>query len=182
MRVPTPAGAYLAVLKVEQTFFKGLRTLVNPMARAQIDIALLFTTRITRLFAYGFLSVVLALYLEQVGLSEQAIGVLLTLTLIGDAGISLWMTTSADRIGRRRMLVLGAALMIVAGVVFISTGNPLVLTIAAILGVISLVETKLAPSCPSNKPRSPNSCHTNGARGYLPGITLSAHLRRPQAR
>ncbi len=115
------------------------------MARSQIDIALLFTTRITRLFAYGFLSVVLALYLAQVGLSEQAIGLLLTLTLIGDAGISLWITTSADRIGRRRMLVLGAALMILAGVVFISTGNPLVLTIAAILGVISPSGNEIGP-------------------------------------
>lgn len=119
--------------------------MVNPMARAQIDIVLLFITRITRLFAYGFLSVVLALYLEQVGLSEQAIGVLLTLTLVGDAGISLWMTTSADRIGRRRMLVLGAALMIVAGVVFILTGNPLVLTIAAIVGVISPSGNEIGP-------------------------------------
>lgn len=139
------AGAWLDVLKVDQTVLKGLRTLVNPMARAQIDIALLFITRITRLFAYGFLPVVLALYLEQVGLSEQAIGVLLTLTLVGDAGISLWMTTSADRIGRRRMLVLGAALMILAGVVFISTGNPVVLTIAAILGVISPSGNEIGP-------------------------------------
>lgn len=115
------------------------------MGRSRIDIALLFTTRITRLFAYGFLSVVLALYLEQVGLSEQAIGVLLTLTLVGDAGISLWITISADRLGRRRMLVLGAALMILAGVVFISTGNPLVLTIAAILGVISPSGSEIGP-------------------------------------
>lgn len=118
---------------------------MNPIARSRIDIALLFATRITRLFAYGFLSVVLALYLAQVGLSEQAIGLLLTLTLVGDAGISLWITTSADRIGRRRMLVLGTALMILAGVVFISTGNPLVLTIAAIVGVISPSGNEIGP-------------------------------------
>ena len=140
-----PVGAWLDLLKVDQPVLKGLRISVTPMARSQVDIALLFTTRITRLFAYGFLSVVLALYLEQVGLSEQAIGVLLTLTLVGDAGISLWMTTSADKLGRRRMLVLGAALMIVAGVVFISTGNPLVLTIAAILGVISPSGNEIGP-------------------------------------
>ena len=85
------------------------------MARSKIDISLLFVTRIVRLFAYGFLSVVLALYLAQIGFSEQAIGLLLTLTLVGDAGISLWITTSADRIGRRRMLVLGGMLMILKG-------------------------------------------------------------------
>jgi MFS family permease len=115
------------------------------MARSKIDIALLFVTRIMRLFAYGFLSVVLALYLAQVGLSEQAIGLLLTLTLVGDAGISLWITTSADRIGRRRMLVLGATLMILAGVAFVLTNNPILLMFAAIIGVISPSGNEIGP-------------------------------------
>lgn len=79
------------------------------------DIPLLFTTRSIRLFCYGFLSVVLALYLAQVGLSEKQIGLLFTLTLAGDAGISLWLTTSADHFGRKRTLILGALLMAGAG-------------------------------------------------------------------
>jgi hypothetical protein len=45
------------------------------------DIRLLFATRVTRLFAYGFLSVVLALYLAEADLSKIQIGILLTLTL-----------------------------------------------------------------------------------------------------
>jgi hypothetical protein len=49
------------------------------------NIFTLFSTRIIRLFCYGFLSVILALYLEQVGLIEQQIGLLFTLTLVGDA-------------------------------------------------------------------------------------------------
>ena len=69
------------------------------MAPSRPDIGLLFAARITRLFAYGFLSVVLALYLAQVGLDTRGIGLLLSLTLIGDAVISLWLTTSADRAG-----------------------------------------------------------------------------------
>lgn len=115
------------------------------MARSKIDIALLFATRIMRLLAYGSLSVVLVVYLVQVGLSEQVIGLLLTLTLVGDAGISLWITTSADRIGRRRMLVLGAALMILAGVAFLLTNNPILLIIAAIVGVISPSGNEIGP-------------------------------------
>jgi MFS family permease len=109
------------------------------------DIRLLFTTRILRLFAYGFLSVVLALYLAEAGLSEGQIGLLLTLTLAGDAGISLWLTTNADRLGRRRMLVIGAGLMILAGVVFLFTRNPLLLTLAAIIGVISPSGNEIGP-------------------------------------
>jgi predicted MFS family arabinose efflux permease len=109
------------------------------------DIPLLFTTRIVRLFCYGFLSVVLALYLAQAGLSEKQIGLLFTLTLVGDAGISLWLTTSADRFGRRRTLLLGALLMIGAGVVFILTKNPLLLMAAAIIGVISPSGNEIGP-------------------------------------
>ncbi len=97
----------------------------------------LFITRIARMFGYGFLSVVLVLYLTQAGLSETQIGLLLTLTLIGDTIISLWITTNADRIGRRRMLIVGAFLMVFAGVLFAVTRNFIFLLIAATIGVIS---------------------------------------------
>ena len=109
------------------------------------DITLLFSTRIIRLFCYGFLSVVLALYLTQAGLSEKTIGLLFTLTLAGDAGISLWLTTSADRFGRRRTLIAGALLMVGAGLVFIFTRNPVLLIVAAIIGVISPSGNEIGP-------------------------------------
>ena len=101
------------------------------------DGRLLFATRIARLFAYGFLSVVLMLYLTSLGLSVGKTGVLLTLTLVGDTVISLWMTTAADRIGRKRMLIAGAGLMLFAGVFFVLTHNFWLLLLAATIGVIS---------------------------------------------
>jgi len=97
----------------------------------------LFVTRIARMFGYGFLSVVLILYLEKAGLRQVQIGLLLTLTLIGDTLISLWITTNADRIGRRRMLILGSILMVFAGILFAVTRDFLFLLIAATIGVIS---------------------------------------------
>jgi len=110
-----------------------------------MDIKILFTTRIVRLFCYGFLSVILALYLIQVGLTEQQIGLLFTLTLAGDAGISLWLTTSADRFGRRHTLLIGALLMLGAGLVFIFTNNIVLLMAAAIIGVISPSGNEIGP-------------------------------------
>jgi len=118
---------------------------MRDLPRSRGAIRLLFTTRIVRLFCYGFLSVVLALYLAQVGLSEEQIGLLFTLTLAGDAGISLWLTTSADRFGRRRTLIAGALLMVGAGVVFIATRNPFMLMAAAIVGVISPSGNEIGP-------------------------------------
>jgi MFS family permease len=111
----------------------------------QRDAITLFSTRIIRLFCYGFLSVILALYLIQVGLDEKQIGLLLSLTLAGDAGVSLWLTTSADRFGRKRTLIIGALLMLGAGVVFIISHNVIVLMAAAIIGVISPSGNEIGP-------------------------------------
>src|SRR4051812_40781629 len=101
------------------------------------DVRILFLTRFVRLFAYGFLSVVLVLYLSAVGLTEGQIGLLLMLTLLGDTVVSLWITTTADRTGRRRMLQAGALLMVLGGGVFAVTGDFWLLLLAATLGVIS---------------------------------------------
>ena len=109
------------------------------------DIPLLFVTRVVRLLAYGSMSVVLVLYLDAVGVNEREIGVLLTMTLLGDTAISLWITTSADRIGRKKMLILGAGLMVVAGLVFIATNNFALLLIAATFGVISPSGSEVGP-------------------------------------
>src|SRR5512133_1629395 len=111
----------------------------------QRDITLLFSTRIIRLFCYGFLSVILALYLSAAGLAEGQIGLLFTFTLLGDAAISLWLTTSADRFGRKRTLILGSLLMMGAGLVFILTRNIWFLVIAAIIGVISPSGNEIGP-------------------------------------
>jgi MFS family permease len=101
------------------------------------DGIVLFLTRFLRLFAYGALSVVLVFYLVSLGLTESQVGLLLTLTLAGDIAISLLLTTRADRIGRRRTLIVGAILMAGAGVAFASTHNLLFLIIAGTIGVIS---------------------------------------------
>ena len=106
---------------------------------------LLFATRCSRMFAYGLLSVVLVLYLVEVGLQEWEVGLLLTLTLAGDTAISLWLTTTADRLGRRRTLILGAFLMVLAGIVFVSTGNFFLLVVAATIGVISPSGNEIGP-------------------------------------
>jgi MFS family permease len=97
------------------------------------------------MFAYGFLSVILALYLAALGFSDGAIGVVLSLTLAGDAAVSLWLTTHADRLGRRTTLVIGAALMAASGLVFAATRNTTVLALAAIAGVISPTGKEIGP-------------------------------------
>jgi MFS family permease len=109
------------------------------------DAALLFATRSVRLFAYGLYSVVLVLHLAAAGLSEARIGLLLSLTLAGDTALSLWITTRADRAGRRGMLLLGAALMVAAGLLFAVTRDFWLLLAAATLGIISPAGNEVGP-------------------------------------
>lgn len=105
-------------------------------------------TRFTRLFAYGALSVVLVFYLTDLGFNTSQVGLLLTLTLIGDTIVSLFLTTQADRIGRRRMLLLGAVLMIAAGALFAVTRNFPLLVVVATIGVISPSGNEVGPFLP----------------------------------
>ncbi|MDO8485778.1 MAG: MFS transporter [Candidatus Limnocylindrales bacterium] len=106
---------------------------------------LLFELRTLRMFGYGFLAVILVLYLDALGLDALTIGAILTLTLVGDTLISLWLTTNADRIGRRRVLIAGSLLMVVAGLVFALTSWPPLLILAATIGVISPTGNEVGP-------------------------------------
>ena len=106
---------------------------------------LLFLSRFLRLFAYGSLSVILVFYLVSLGLSETQTGLLLSLTLAGDVVISLFLTTRADRIGRRRMLLVGAILMAGAGLAFACTHNFSFLVVAGTIGVISPSGNEVGP-------------------------------------
>jgi MFS family permease len=113
-----------------------------PLSR---DARLLFTARIVRLFAYGFIAVVLVLYLAAIGLDDHRIGLLLSLTLFGDVLVSLVLTTRADSIGRKRTLLVGALLMIGAAIVFVITRDFTLLVLAATIGVISPSGNEVGP-------------------------------------
>jgi MFS family permease len=112
------------------------------------DIPLLFATRALRMFAYGLASVVLVLHLAAAGEPEARIGLLVSLTLLGDVAISLAVTTRADRVGRRRMLVLGGALMAAAGAAFAFTTSFPLLALAATVGVLSPSGNEVGPFLP----------------------------------
>jgi len=108
------------------------------------DGRLLFGTRCARMFAYGMLSVILVPYLQALGYLDRW-GTIISAALLGDIAVSLWMTTVADRVGRKRMLILGALLMIGAGLVFAATDNFALLLIAATIGVVSPSDKEVGP-------------------------------------
>ncbi len=106
---------------------------------------LLFATCGVRSLAYGFLSVILGLYLDACGLSATAIGWIFTAALAGGAMMTILITAIADSYGRKILLIVGALLMALAGWVFAISAHPLLLTIAAIFGTISPSGKEVGP-------------------------------------
>ncbi|MGQ0638983.1 MAG: MFS transporter [Nitrososphaerota archaeon] len=99
---------------------------------------LLLIARIVRTFAYGFLSIVLAIYLKLIGFDEILIGLVLSATLVNSVIFTLIASFYADKIGRRKVLIIYAFLMSVSGVIFLATDNYIALIAAALMGTINV--------------------------------------------
>src|SRR5579863_1488067 len=95
------------------------------------DGKLILGARVVRTFSYGFLSVVLAIYLNLLGFSSILIGIVLTATLVNSVIFNIVSSVYADKIGRKKFLILYAILMVVSAVIFFLTGNYVALIIAA---------------------------------------------------
>ncbi|GAA5872424.1 hypothetical protein JCM3774_004517 [Rhodotorula dairenensis] len=106
-------------------------------AHSRRDVALLLVSRFIRMAGFGAFAPVLILYLRHIGFSDRAVGLFLSATLLGDVALSLFVTWTADALGRRRMLALGSTLMAMSGLVFYFSRNYVLLLLAAIVGIIS---------------------------------------------
>ena len=69
------------------------------------------------MFSFGMVSVILLLYLNAVGIKEE-LGVLLSGIVFGDVFITFFLTTRADRFGRKKTLIVGTVLKLFAGIMF----------------------------------------------------------------
>jgi MFS family permease len=118
---------------------------ISSMLNTSRDVHLLLLTRFLRMCAYGSSTLVLALYFAALGHSDTKIGFFLSLTLVGDVGISLLLTLVADSLGRRRILIAGGLLMTLSGIVFATTSNYWMLLLAAVVGVISPSGNEIGP-------------------------------------
>ena len=119
---------------------------ISTVWHAGRDAKLLCAQRLVRLFAYGASFLVLVPFLSSLGIPDAKIGLFMTLTLLGDVVISLALTAITDRIGRRRILSVGAVLMASSGVVFATTRHSFVtLLVASIVGVVSPSGNEIGP-------------------------------------
>lgn len=109
------------------------------------DGKLILASRAIRGFAYGFISVTLAIYLKIIGLQVIEIGILITVALIGSASVTFLVSIYADVFGRKRMLIILGLLMATSGIVFALSTNYAVLLVAVFLGTINVTGTEVGP-------------------------------------
>jgi MFS family permease len=137
-------------MSTQDGFLRTTRWLANEFGLATMrsagkDVYILILARFVRLFAYGAVALILAVYFQELGFSDEQIGLFMTLTLLGDVLVSLILTLVADSIGRRTILLLGAISMAASGAIFATTSNYIALLMAAIIGVISPSGNEIGP-------------------------------------
>jgi MFS family permease len=101
------------------------------------DGKLLLAASIARMFSFGFLSIILAIYLANAGYDELSTGIIFTATLVSSSFFTLFASMYGDRIGRKKILMLFAVLMSISGLIFAFTTDYYLLLLAALIGFIN---------------------------------------------
>ena len=91
-----------------------------------------------RSYAFGLNSVALGLYLAAIGLPGGEIGLVFSAAFIGSLGLTVIIAGWGDRIGRRRLLMAGSALMVTAALVPLVSREPLLLAAIALSGMVAV--------------------------------------------
>ncbi len=98
---------------------------------------LLFVAKAVRAFSFGWLSVVLALYLAKRGLSSVEIGAVFTATMVEDALLTMFLAAAATRIGPARVMAFTAPLIALGGGLLALAETRWLLLAGAVLGTLS---------------------------------------------
>lgn len=110
---------------------------VHTILKAPRDIHIILIARCARLAAFGAISLILVQFLKSKGINETEIGVLLTLTLIGDLIFSFILALVSDSLGRRKILLLSSLLIIVTGAGLYYFRNIFVIALIMIIGIVT---------------------------------------------
>lgn len=122
----------------------------NPLGWWSRDGRLLLLSKATRAYGYGFMAVLLGLYLGDspprgLGLQPWQVGLFLTATLVSSSLVSMIAGLWGDRLGRRRVLLASALGMALAGLLFALSTNVAVLLLAVVVGTVSPTATEVGP-------------------------------------
>ncbi|MGI8929109.1 MAG: MFS transporter [Candidatus Limnocylindrales bacterium] len=94
--------------------------------------------RALRSFGFGMNSVALGLYLAGLGLPGLDIGLIVSAAFAGSLALTVIIAGWGDRIGRRKLLMAGSALMTTAALIPLVSREPLLLAVIALSGMVAV--------------------------------------------
>lgn len=112
---------------------------------ARRNIGAVFLAKGGRTFCYGYLGILLPLYLADLGLSATGVGAFVTLTLVGSAVLTWAIRGPAERLGVRAALVALAGLSLVGALLLLLTRQPWLVVVAAMLGNVAVGAGETGP-------------------------------------
>src|SRR5438034_5192328 len=111
----------------------------------QAEVRAIFVAKTVRTFCYGFLGIALPVYLSELGLTAAGVGLAVTLTLAASAALTWLVRRPAERYGGRPALMALAALSAVAAVILLSSRDPRLVVLAAMLGNVAVGTGETGP-------------------------------------
>jgi MFS family permease len=109
------------------------------------DVAAVFVAKTARTFCYGFLGIVLPIYLTTLGVDATGIGLAVTLTLVGSAVLTWLIRRPTERFGPRAPLLALAALSALSALLFLGSTSAVVVVLAAVLGNVAVGTGETGP-------------------------------------
>jgi MFS family permease len=109
------------------------------------DYPLLLAARVMRAFGFGFIAVLVSVYLSNGGRSAAEIGLLLGIALAASAMVGLVFAAASRRIGRRSCLAIAGLLMAVSGLALAAGSNSWWPFLAAATGMMGASNIDAGP-------------------------------------
>jgi len=126
--------------------------------------------------ALGAVAVVLGLHLSALGFEPVAIGGVFTAMLAGGAASSALFGLLADRLGRRRLLMVATLGLVVASLVFAISSLPALLLAAAIVGALGPTGYDAGPALSLEQAALAEATRAEQRTGLLAAHTLVSML------
>src|SRR5215831_5401251 len=97
------------------------------------DARLVLLAKTARTFCYGFLGVLLPVYLTELGLDARGVGMAVTLTLLASSAMTFAMRGPAERFWPRIAFVAQSALIVGSALLFLAARQPWLVVVAAMI-------------------------------------------------
>ncbi|HEY7366755.1 MAG TPA: MFS transporter, partial [Methylomirabilota bacterium] len=108
-------------------------------------IILVLAAKTVRTFGYGYLGILLPVYLAELGVGAAGVGIAVTLTLVASALLTWAVRYPAERHGARTALLGLAALMVIGGLFLLASKHPWLVVVGAMVGNVAVGSGETGP-------------------------------------